>query len=1675
MFLTFFVGLTSLVFSQPYNNSWINYSQQYYKFKVAETGIYRIDSTVLANSGIPLSSINPANFQLFARGVEVPLYIQGEGDGTFDGTDFIEFYGQYNDGWLDENLYGGATNHPNPYYSLFNDTICYYLTWNSLTTNNRLTLETDTNFSVYTPINYFNKEAVEYYTSGHSAGQAGYVYYDGQTFGKALSMGYVPTEGWFDDWYTIGANKSKSISTANAYTLGPNAIMSAVILGESDFAGLTLDQHLRISLGANQFDSIFSGYQKIDAQMSIPIVDLGATTTSINFESVNDLGSSAAKQAISYIKVKYPHTLDMEGLTTVDNLYVELHPTELKSYLNFNNFNATGNVIFYEITNGKRIDVVSAGGIHKCLVPNTIASEVECFIGSDGEVKSITNLVPVGGTGSFVDFSTVAIDTAFVIITHSSLMTEANDYAAYRSSGLGSKPNPQNPIIFNIDDLYDQFAYGVEKHPFSIRNFIDYISDVWPSQPNYLFLLGKAIKPSQSRKDAANFKNNLVPSFGDPASDNMLSSGLNGTVNEPLIPTGRIAAKTGTDITWYLNKIIDYENPLQPISYPFDENKWMKRVLHFGGGSTSNEQGSIIYYLNNYETTIEDTLFGGDVHSFLKNSTAPIQITLADTIKDYIENGVALMTFYGHSSAAGGFDQNIDDVNLWPNQNGKYPFMLGLGCHAGDIHMAAANSTSEDYVIFNDKGVIGYLSSVGTETISDLNVFAREFHNNLAYSNYGGSVGGHIKNTNMQQIGVNQRTAAGMTLHGDPSLVINSFDKPDYMIEAPTVTFNPSVVTSDIDSFDINVLVTNLGRAVNDIVVLEVIRNFPGTSFTDTIYTSVFPCNNYQQTISFTMPVDIVRGLGLNEFTITIDAANAVTESFENNNVVTTSLNILSGEIIPVYPYEFMIVPDTFLELTTLKASTAFPFEPAKDYIFEIDTTDYFNSPIKQSTTINSVGGVVSWTPTMYLSEDSVVYFWRVSKDSVDATGYNWRGRSFQRIQGKEGWEQAHFFQFENDGYEFTKHNRPTRHFSFVNDLKELKATNHGKADWGELNQVAYYIAGVRKGKNAFGTPCAIHVAVLDSVTLEPWSADERNHGQDNVLGWNNGSTRNCFVFRHNLTQMAALETFIKDTVPSGNHILMWSVYIVNLSNFTDSIQPSLRNYFNTVMGAPQMETIPNLYPFILYHQKGNPASTIEVIGDSITHKGLLLTKTLVTSANYGNIFSEIMGPAVRWDSLSWRMSSLESPTTKDSTVLNVIGVNASGIETVLINNLPTDSGDIRITTQVDASLYPYLKLHAHLTDDSLLTAPQLDRWQITYEGVPEAALDPSIYFSIQNDTVDEGIDITVSIAVKNISPYNMDSLLISFAVMDKYNNIQFLPYDRQKPLLSDSVIMATITFSTVGIAGLNSLLVDVNPNNDQLEQYHFNNVAQIPFYVNADKINPILDVTFDGIHILDGDIVSPKANIVIELTDENQYLLLDDTSAYAVYISTPNGAEERIYFYSGVVERMQFVAASLPKNNSKIILQGDFPEDGKYKLRVQASDRTQNNSGNFDYIISFEVVNRSTITNIFNYPNPFTTSTRFVFTLTGSEIPEVFKIQIMTITGKVVREIHRDELGAINIGRNISDFAWDGTDTYGDRLANGLYLYHVVTKINSEDIEHRDTSADGYFKKGFGKMYLFR
>lgn len=202
----------------------------------------------------------------------------------------------------------------------------------------------------------------------------------------------------------------------------------------------------------------------------------------------------------------------------------------------------------------------------------------------------------------------------------------------------------------------------------------------------------------------------------------------------------------------------------------------------------------------------------------------------------------------------------------------------------------------------------------------------------------------------------------------------------------------------------------------------------------------------------------------------------------------------------------------------------------------------------------------------------------------------------------------------------------------------------------------------------------------------------------------------------------------------------------------------------------------------------------------------------------------------------------------------------------------------------------------------------------------------------------------------------------------------------------------------------------------------------------------------------------------------------ISDTTLFGIYLTDPNGLQKRIPFDDAIGNTvMQWVPATSQNKRFKIIWPAEFTLDGTYTLFVQGADRSGNVSGEIEYKVTFEIIHESTITAMMNYPNPFSTSTRFVFTLTGSDVPDDIIIQIMTVTGRVVREITEDQLGLIQIGRNITEYAWDGTDEFGDPLANGVYLYRVKALINGESIEHRASGADQYFKKDFGKMYLMR
>ena len=1653
------VFITFQVKSQTYGNEWINYSQFYYKIKIAQDGVCRIDSVTLAAAGIPIGSINPKNFQIFNKGVQQYIYVEGESDNVFNSGDFIEFYAQKNDGAIDSLLYINTSFVPNPYYSLINDTAVYFLTWNTSTSNNRMSLDTATDYSSYTSDSYFFKDAVSEF---HNE------YYEGATdvVGGTDSR-YTKAEGWFGSVINLGATGTYAINTPNIYLPGPNAKIRSVVVGASQKPLTSPDHQLQIVCNSTLLvDTTFTGYEAIRFTYSVPLTALVSGSTPFQFTSVTSAFTSN-RTAVSYINVKYPHTLNLEGGTNF-TMYVPENFSQAKTFYSLTNFNSSGTIHLYDLTNAKRIHVTSDGTIDSVMIPNS-GGEKKCYITSDGFISSIAMLQPVTPTALFTNYSSVPLDSAFVIITHKSLITSALNYQSYRSSAAGGF---HNVLIADIDQLYDQFGYGIVKNPLSIKGFSNYLLNTFPTPPQNLFLIGKSHHMSVVRSDPTYYPLDLVPSYGNPSSDNLLTAGISGGVVVPGIPTGRLAAKTTADIDIYLNKVIQYEDKV--LNPPAE---WMKQVLHFGGGTSAFEQNTFKAFLNSYKATVEDTLYGGNVSSFFKTSSAPIDINTSDTLQEFMDNGVSLMTFFGHASGSG-FDLSIDDIESYNPLPGHYPFMIANGCYSGDIHSTDL-TTSENYVINNNKGMIGYLASVGLGVPYALNIYSGELYRQLSTTNYGKSIGSSIKNT----ISLTESTALidpivmstsnEMTLHGDPAIVINSHQKPDYKIANSDVFFDLTQVNDSIITY---VVRTNLGRASNDTIFTQAYRTFPDGG-TQTYYSyTIAP--RFKDTIAIKIPWDFSRDIGLNKIRITLDYFNRVDELNESNNA-TTDINFIinGGDVIPVYPYEFAILP---IDTITLKASTADLFAPLRNYVFQIDTTDTFNSPFLQtSTLISSTGGVIKWKPSFSFSP-LTVYYWRVSPDSTSiASGYKWRESSFQYIPGKRGWEQAHFFQFKNNDYQYVKFNRPFRRFDFVNDIKSLQCNNglSGYVGWFNVN---YKLNGALEYVSSWAIP-GFTIAAFDPVSNTSMKSISLGTGFSqfgSVTFSTAGLEENaCDYFDTDSVNRAKITNFIMNDIPVGYNVLAYSQDNHSIPAYEESLYLAFES-----LGSAQIRSVPSQRPFIMFGTKGDPiGSATEVIGDSINSM-IQLDTALFSNWNQGFIASPVIGPALSWDSLSWKQHHIDGAITADSIFVQVIGIMADGSEDTLANFNSSQLDIGNLNSYANAAIYPNIRLIAYMKDDTLNTPPQLERWQVIYTPVPESAINPVLGYYAK-DSVQEGDNMVVHLPIQNISEYTfVDSLLVTYWIEDANNISHALPSKLKKNLFTpNEVIIDTILVNTEGYPGANALWVEVNPikpmdtldlPKTQLEQYHFNNIVRIPFNTSSDHINPLLDVTFDGVHILNSDIVSAKPNVLIQLKDENQFLALNDTADFKLFLQYPSATiPQRIYFGS----TLSFTPALLPNNSCKLNFTPSLYQDGKYQLIVQAKDKSDNQSGGIDYKINFEIVNKATITEVMNYPNPFSTATHFVFTLTGSEVPTYFKIQILTITGKVIREITNDELGLLHVGRNITDYAWDGKDEFGDQLANGVYLYRVVTNLRGEEIEKRESGADQYFNKGFGKMYLIR
>ncbi|MBS1654919.1 MAG: hypothetical protein JSU05_08750, partial [Bacteroidetes bacterium] len=923
------------------------------------------------------------------------------------------------------------------------------------------------------------------------------------------------------------------------------------------------------------------------------------------------------------------------------------------------------------------------------------------------------------------------------------------------------------------------------------------------------------------------------------------------------------------------------------------------------------------------------------------------------------------------------------------------------------------------------------------------------------------------------------------TLHGDPALKYNNFQKPDYAVNESMVNVSPSFISVAESSFKVAVNLVNIGKAVNTNIVVETKRQFPDNSVV-VIRRDTIPGIKYSDSLLFDVPIVATRDKGLNKIIITVDADNVVDESCETNNTVSKDVFIYEDEARPVYPYNFAIVNNPNIKFI---ASTANPFSTLKQYTLEIDTTELFNSPFKVTRTLSSVGGVLEFTPGVTFA-DSTVYYWRIAY--IPSSGQPiWNSSSFIYLPHSDlGFNQSHYFQHMKSDLNGIKLYQD-HSWTFDSLTQNLYIQNSIFPTGG--TQMTDFSVRIN-GQEYLGGGCAYNgliINVFNPLDLSYWVNNLTPTGGDYQSNPQNcGPVRQAnfeYLYSDTSGRRKAMN-FLNNVVPDGYYVVIRAnvppsdpsplAYASQWMNDTTLYGHNISLYhLLKAQGFYDLDSFnrPRTWTFVY---KKNGSATFQpryMFTDGIYDK-LSLDVNINTLDSTGSIESPAFGAAKQWKKLYFDGTIAPDAPGADTAKINVIGIDAQGNETTLLSDIDYTHTEYDISS-INADIYPYLKLKL-ITKDSVNYSPyQLKYWRLTYVPVPEGAVAPNIAIQ-KKDTVDVGEPINFKMAFKNVSEVPFDSLLLKMVITDRNNVNTIIPLPKKRPLPVNDTINIEKVINTSSLPGKNTMYVEVNPANDQPEQYHFNNFAYLDFYVRPDSLNPLLDVTFDGVHILNNDIVSSKPHITVKLKDEAKWMILDDTSLLTLQVRYPNGSTRRFFFNNDTLRFTPAGQAPNTDNTASLDFLPYFTEDGDYELEVTGKDKSNNEAGAVDYRVGFQVINKPMISNMLNYPNPFTTSTAFVFTITGSEVPQNIRIQILTITGKIVREITKEELGPLHIGRNITEFKWDGTDQYGQKLGNGIYLYRVITNLNGKSLDKYKAEGDNtdkYFNKGYGKMYLMR
>ncbi|MBA7643329.1 hypothetical protein ES703_51053 [subsurface metagenome] len=192
------------------------------------------------------------------------------------------------------------------------------------------------------------------------------------------------------------------------------------------------------------------------------------------------------------------------------------------------------------------------------------------------------------------------------------------------------------------------------------------------------------------------------------------------------------------------------------------------------------------------------------------------------------------------------------------------------------------------------------------------------------------------------------------------------------------------------------------------------------------------------------------------------------------------------------------------------------------------------------------------------------------------------------------------------------------------------------------------------------------------------------------------------------------------------------------------------------------------------------------------------------------------------------------------------------------------------------------------------------------------------------------------------------------------------------------------------------------------------------------DNTGPLITIYQDSRPVVSGDVLTEEAQVEVELKDPLGINLTGEVGhAVRVWVDDESAAQvmDPLFLY----KCDSYTTGGFP-------YQFDPDLSGRHEFSVEAWDGA-NNKAITTLTLHLTLDEELDVSDLFNFPNPFSDDTEFVYTLS---VPADVTITIYTLNGVKVK-ILEDFTGQAGFQR----LWWGGRDEFGDQIANGAYLYH--------------------------------